>query len=48
VTRVLIQTTDGADVWSTVGVGANILEASYEALVDALVYGLVAGGVEIR
>jgi 2-isopropylmalate synthase len=48
VTRVLIQTTDGSDVWSTVGVGANILEASYEALVDALVYGLVARGVEIR
>ncbi len=48
VTRVLIQTTDGADVWSTVGVGANILEASYEALVDALVYGLVARGVEVR
>lgn len=48
VTRVLIQTTDGAEVWSTVGVGPNILEAAYEALVDSLVYGLVKQGVEVR
>lgn len=48
VTRVLIQTSDGASVWSTVGVGPNILEAAYEALVDALVFGLVQAGVEPR
>ncbi|WP_375003823.1 citramalate synthase [Aeromicrobium sp. CTD01-1L150] len=40
VTRVLIETTDGKDVWVTVGVGANIIEASWEALVDAFTYGL--------
>mgnify|MGYP003520641512 FL=1 len=48
VTRVLIQTTDGAEVWSTVGVGPNILEAAYEALVDSLVYGLLSQGTEVR
>ncbi|MET0951708.1 MAG: citramalate synthase [Aeromicrobium sp.] len=40
ITRVLIETTDGKDVWVTVGVGANIIEASWEALVDAVTYGL--------
>lgn len=40
ITRVLIETTDGKDSWVTVGVGANIIEASWEALVDALTYGL--------
>ena len=40
ITRVLIETTDGKDVWVTVGVGANIIEASWEALVDAFTYGL--------
>ncbi|ACQ79680.1 2-isopropylmalate synthase/homocitrate synthase family protein [Beutenbergia cavernae DSM 12333] len=48
VTRVLIETTDGQDVWSTVGIGPNILEASYEALSDSLVFGLLARGVEPR
>ncbi|TDE95867.1 citramalate synthase [Occultella glacieicola] len=41
VTRVLLEMTDGQDSWSTVGVGTNILEASWEALVDSLVYGLI-------
>ncbi len=40
VTRVLIETTDGKSSWVTVGVGPNIIEASFEALVDALTYGL--------
>jgi 2-isopropylmalate synthase len=40
VTRVLIETTDGKNSWVTVGVGANIIEASWEALLDALTYGL--------
>jgi 2-isopropylmalate synthase len=48
VTRVLIETTDGKDVWVTVGVGANIIEASWEALVDALTYGLRRHGVAPR
>jgi len=38
--RVLISTTDGTDTWTTVGVGHNIVEASWEALLDAFTYGL--------
>jgi 2-isopropylmalate synthase len=40
-TRVLIQSTDGTTEWGTVGVNANIVEASLEALVDSLEYALV-------
>jgi 2-isopropylmalate synthase len=35
---VLVDTTDGAGEWTTVGVHANIVEASWHALVDALTY----------
>jgi len=45
ITRVLIETSDGKDSWVTVGVGANIIEASWQALVDALTYGLRRHGV---
>jgi 2-isopropylmalate synthase len=41
VVRVLIDSTDGDHTWSTVGVDANIIEASWQALVDSLVYGLI-------
>jgi 2-isopropylmalate synthase len=41
VTRVLIDTTDGTQTWTTIGVSENIIEASYEALVDSVVYGLI-------
>ena len=37
-TRVLIDSTDGVGEWTTVGVHANIVEASWHALVDALTY----------
>ncbi len=47
VTRVLIDTTDGKDTWTTVGVGANIIEASWEALVDAMNFGLRRAGVSV-
>jgi 2-isopropylmalate synthase len=40
VTRVLIETTDGEISWVTVGVGHNVIEASWGALVDAVTYGL--------
>jgi len=40
VVRVLIESTDGDEVWTTVGVSANIIEASWMALTDALVFGL--------
>ena len=43
VTRVLIESTDGEKSWGTVGVSENIIEASWEALVDSIDYGLMSG-----
>ena len=40
VTRVLIETSDGEGSWVTVGVGHNVIEASWDALLDAVTYGL--------
>src|SRR5690349_2260329 len=40
VTRVLIETSDGESSWVTVGVGPNVIEASWEALLDGLTFGL--------
>ncbi|MDH3231676.1 MAG: citramalate synthase [Alphaproteobacteria bacterium] len=46
VTRVMIESTNGAgDRWSTVGVSANIIDASYGALRDAISYRLFREGV---
>ncbi len=39
--RVLIQSTDGADIWGTVGVSQNLIEASWIALVDSISYKLM-------
>ena len=39
--RVLIESTDGRQKWGTVGVSHNIIEASYQALLDAIEYGLI-------
>jgi 2-isopropylmalate synthase len=41
VTRVLIDSTNGDMSWTTIGVGENIIEASWQALVDSFVYGLL-------
>ncbi len=41
VTRVLLDSTDGRREWTTIGVSENIIEASWQALVDSLVYGLL-------
>ncbi|MBO8129144.1 MAG: citramalate synthase [Peptococcaceae bacterium] len=41
VVRVLIETGDGRDSWGTVGVSSNIIEASWQALVDSFAYGLL-------
>ena len=38
VTRVLVESTDGAGSWTTVGVHGNVVEASWLALVDAVAY----------
>ncbi|MDR2518501.1 MAG: citramalate synthase [Spirochaetaceae bacterium] len=40
--RVLIESTDGAHTWSTVGVSEDIIDASRAALVDALEYKLIS------
>jgi len=41
VVRVLIDTSNGERSWTTVGVSENIIEASWEALTDAYLYGLL-------
>ncbi|UZD92298.1 citramalate synthase [Cognatishimia activa] len=47
VTRVIIDSVDGQGrQWSTVGVSANIVDASFEALVDATVWKLVRDGAQ--
>ncbi len=42
-TRVLVETTDGHSIWGTVGVSDNIIDASWEALRDAVEYKLLQG-----
>ncbi len=45
VTRVLIESADeSGDHWTTVGVSANIIDASFQALMDSIVYKLVKSG----
>lgn len=41
VTRVLLDATNGERSWTTIGVSANIIEASWRALEESLVYGLL-------
>ncbi len=41
VTRVLIDSTDGERSWSTIGVSENIIEASWQALADSIIFGLL-------
>jgi 2-isopropylmalate synthase len=40
VTRVLIDASDGESVWGAIGVSENVIEASWQALVDSLEYGM--------
>ena len=39
--RVLIDTSNGQGEWTTVGVSSNIIDASWEALTDGYLYGLL-------
>ncbi len=41
VTRVLIESGDGEKTWGTIGLSENIIEASWQALVDSIEYGLL-------
>jgi 2-isopropylmalate synthase len=43
VTRVLIDASDGQEVWGSIGVSENVIEASWDALVDSLEYGMQPG-----
>ncbi|MBD2132658.1 citramalate synthase [Sphaerospermopsis sp. FACHB-1094] len=40
-TRALVESGNGQQRWTTIGVSANILEASYQAVVEGLEYGLL-------
>jgi 2-isopropylmalate synthase len=46
VTRVLLDAGDGSETWGTIGVSENIIEASWEALVDSLEAGMLPGRAE--
>jgi 2-isopropylmalate synthase len=41
VTRVLLDASDGETTWGSIGVSENIIEASWEALVDSIEYGML-------
>ena len=40
----LIDASDGQDVWGSIGVSENLIAASWDALVDSLEYGMQPGG----
>jgi 2-isopropylmalate synthase len=44
VTRVLVDSNNGDRTWTTIGVSENIIEASWMALYDSIIYGLLHGG----
>jgi 2-isopropylmalate synthase len=44
VTRVLIDASDGQRLWGSIGVSENVIEASWDALVDSLEFGVQPGG----
>jgi 2-isopropylmalate synthase len=47
VTRVLIEFGDAAgEPWTTIGVSPNIIDASFQALTDSIVYKLLKSGAE--
>jgi 2-isopropylmalate synthase len=43
ITRVLLDASDGVDTWGAIGVSENVIEASWEALVDSLEAGMLPG-----
>jgi 2-isopropylmalate synthase len=48
VTRVMVESADGkGNRWSTVGVSANIVDASFEALTDSIIYKLYRDGIRV-
>ena len=47
-TRVLVESSDGEQRWSTVGVSTNILDASYQAVVEGIEYGILLSKDKIQ
>jgi 2-isopropylmalate synthase len=48
VTRVLIESSNGkGETWTTVGVSGNVIDASYNALRDAITYKLFRDGASV-
>lgn len=46
--RVFIETADNEKSWTTVGVSTNIIQASWQALVDSIEYGLLVNKIKPR
>jgi 2-isopropylmalate synthase len=46
VTRVLLDASDGTDTWGAIGVSENVIEASWDALVDSLEAGMLPGRMQ--
>ena len=46
--RVLIESRDGSSSWNTVGVSTNIIEASWQALMDSMEYALLKQMVKVE
>ena len=46
VTRVLLDASDGDESWGSIGVSENIIEASWEALVDSIEFGMLRSAAE--
>jgi 2-isopropylmalate synthase len=47
-TRVLVESSNGKQRWATVGVSSNILDASYQAVVEGIEYGILLSKDEIK
>jgi 2-isopropylmalate synthase len=43
ITRVLLDASDGEESWGSIGVSENVVEASWEALVDSIEFGMLRG-----
>jgi len=46
--RVLIESSDGTSIWGTVGVSANVIEASWLALIDSMKYKLLKDALAVK
>ena len=42
----ILDSSNGEETWTTIGVSENIIEASWQALVDSIVYGLLRARAE--